>query len=240
MKDNIHTIPVLDALREQSMCPFCIMYQRLDENATDFIMGPAYMDEDIRDKTNDAGFCGKHLQKLYAAQNRLGMALLLHTHFKKIQEDLKTPKNLDIPTGFFKKGESAAGQFSKRITALQSRCYLCEKIDETFARYMDTFFYLWPKEKEIITLVEALPGFCLPHYGMMLEAAEKTLNKKHLEGFLNIVLPLQQRALEKIECDLDWFIQKFDYRNAEAPWKDSKDAVNKTMAALKGSLVYEG
>ena len=237
MKDHIHTIPVLEALREPGHCPFCIMYKRLDENAVDFVMGPAYMDEDIRDKTNEAGFCSEHLQKLYAVQNRLGLALLLHTHLKQMQKDLTVSKNFESSPGLFKKSESAAGRLSKRISTQQSRCYLCEKVQGTFKRYMDTFFYMWPREKEMLPLVQSLPGFCLPHYGMMLETAEAALNKKHLESFLNVVVPLQQQAIEKISGDLDWFIQKFDYRNSDAPWKDSKDALTRAMIILKGESI---
>ena len=218
MKDHIHTIPVLDALREPGDCPFCAMQQRLDQNAVDFIMGPAYMDEDIRDKTNEAGFCADHLRKLYAVQNRLGTALLLHTHLQQLQKDTAVSGDYVTVGGLFKKAESVAGQIDDRIAGQQSRCYLCEKIEGTFKRYMDTFFYMWPREKEMLPLVQGLPGFCLPHYGMMLKAAEDTLNKKQLEDFLAVVVPLQERAMGKLAGDMDWFIQKFDYRNADAPW----------------------
>jgi hypothetical protein len=236
MRDHIHTIPVLDALREPAHCPICVMYNKLDENAVDFIMGPAYMDEDFRDKTNEAGFCEGHLVKLYAVQNRLGTALLLHTHLKHVIKNLQSKKPLN-PSRLFKKGNTTAGQFSDYIGGLQKRCYICEKIEETFKRYIDTFFYLWNSEKETVELVRALPGFCLPHYGILMEAAEKALTKKQLDNFLSVVVPLQQQAMAKIEGDIDWFIQKFDYRNNDAPWKDSKDAINKVMAMLKGLQV---
>ena len=82
--------------------------------------------------------------------------------------------------------------------------------------------------------MQALPGFCLPHFAEMLQTAEKKLNKSRLEEFLGIVIPLQQKALAEIDGDLDWFVQKFDYRNADAPWKNSKDAVQRGMGILKG------
>jgi len=212
------------------------MYKQLDQNAVDFIMGPAYMDEDIRDVTNVAGFCDDHLRKLYAVQNRLGAALLLHTHFKHFQKDITVSERGGYTSGggLFKKTESVAGRIAERITSQQSRCYLCEKIEGTFNRYLDTFFYMWPREKEMIPLVQSLPGFCMPHYGAMLKAAGASLSGKQLEEFLAVVVPLQQRAMDKLAGDLDWFIQKFDYRNADAPWKDSKGAIVRAMAMLKG------
>ena len=240
MRDHIHTIPVLDALREPGHCPFCTMYHRLDKNAVDFIMGPAYMDEDIRDATNEAGFCEDHLKKLYAVQNRLGAALLLHTHLKQLQKDIsnmtyvidKNPKS-----SFFKKSESKIEKLGKHIKSQQSRCYLCEKIEGTFQRYIETFFHMWPREPEARDLVAALPGFCLPHFGMMMAMAESSLSKKHLDSFLEVVVPLQAAAIATIEADLDWFIQKFDYRNNEAPWKNSQDAIPRTIALLKGTVI---
>lgn len=238
MKNHIHVAPVLDALREPGLCPFCTMHQKLDENAAEFIMGPAYMDEDIRSKTNEAGFCRRHLDKLYAMQNKLGLALMLHTHLKEVR--LQSSQTLNCYS-----------------------CYLCDKINETFMRYMDTFFYMWKKEstpasgilakKRIMTpfvksqhegqhegnemrgLIEALPGFCLPHYHLMIDMSVKLLKKKHLDEFLSVVEPLQQQALQKLDGDLDWFTKKFDHRYADEPWKDSKDAITRTIAILKGN-----
>jgi len=250
MNDHIHTIPVLDALRAPCHCPFCEMYKKLDTDAVDFIMGPAYMDETIRPETDKAGFCAEHLQKLFAAQNRLGMAMLMHTHLRHFRNNLEkasgsfsNEKKSEGVAGFFKNNfaskstsseKSAIGKTVALIEAQQSKCYCCERIDTTFARYMDTFFYLWKKEREMIDLVKSVPGFCITHYGAMLQAAETILSQSKLDEFLKIVVPLQQRAMEKMDEDLDWFIQKFDYRNANAPWKDSKDAVPRAMAMLKG------
>lgn len=83
-------------------------------------------------------------------------------------------------------------------------------------------------------LVKSLPSFCMPHFGLLMAKAESALNKKHLEGFLEVVIPLQQKALSKLDDDLDWFIQKFDYRNANASWKDSQDAIERSITLLKG------
>ena len=42
-----------------------------------------------------------------------------------------------------------------------------------------------------------------------------------------------QRNLQRVKEDLDWFCAKFDYRNAGADWKNSKDAVERAVAFLK-------
>jgi len=40
--------------------------------------------------------------------------------------------------------------------------------------------------------------------------------------------------LERIGEDVSWMVEKFDYKNADADWKNSKDAVQRGMQKLKG------
>ena len=46
--------------------------------------------------------------------------------------------------------------------------------------------------------------------------------------------------LARVQADLDWFIAKFDYRNAGADWKNSKDAVSRSMQKLRGGYPTDG
>lgn len=41
--------------------------------------------------------------------------------------------------------------------------------------------------------------------------------------------------MERIYEDVSWFIEKYDYKNKDADWKDSKDAVQRGMQKLKGT-----
>ena len=43
-----------------------------------------------------------------------------------------------------------------------------------------------------------------------------------------------EENLQRMQEDIDWFIDKFDYRNKDADWKNSKDAVPRTMQKLVG------
>ena len=40
--------------------------------------------------------------------------------------------------------------------------------------------------------------------------------------------------LKRLEGDVSWMVEKFDYRNADADWKNSKDAIQRGMQKLKG------
>ena len=42
--------------------------------------------------------------------------------------------------------------------------------------------------------------------------------------------------LDKLAEDVSWFCKKFDYRYENEPWKDSKDAVERTMKFLRSDI----
>ncbi|MFQ9696523.1 MAG: DUF6062 family protein [Zhenhengia sp.] len=42
-----------------------------------------------------------------------------------------------------------------------------------------------------------------------------------------------------MEEDLSWFIDKYDYRNSAAPWKNAKDAIPRGIQKLSGIYVQD-
>ena len=58
-----------------------------------------------------------------------------------------------------------------------------------------------------------------------------------LQEFYQFVIPLTLENLNRIEEDLSWFIDKFDYRNKEASWKTSKDAIPRSIQKLASTSV---
>ena len=232
--DHIHTIPVLDALREPNNCAFCTMMNKLESDAIQFIMGPAYMEDDIRMETNKIGFCKRHMDAMYKHQNRLGLALMLHTHLQQLNKDAGNIINGRIPAPLFGKDPNgAATKLKNHLLATHSTCYVCNKVENTAVKYIDTFFYLWGKGGEEAKLIESQKGYCLPHFTELMSKAEK-LGRGKRERILDHLLPMWQRFTQEMEEDLDWFIQKFDYRNANASWKDSQDAIERSIVLLKG------
>ena len=51
MKEKIYTVPVNDAFALDSECPICSMFEKLENDAVEYAMGPSYMEDDIREKT---------------------------------------------------------------------------------------------------------------------------------------------------------------------------------------------
>ena len=56
MKENISTIPLMDAFHADDECPFCYLEREAEQHAVSFILGSAYMEDDIRAKTDATGF----------------------------------------------------------------------------------------------------------------------------------------------------------------------------------------
>jgi len=234
MPNHIHTIPVLDALREPGNCAFCAMHEKLERDAVQFIMGPAYMEDDVRMETNRVGFCKRHLEAMYKEQNRLGLGLMLHTYMQQLNKDVGGIIKGRLPAPLFGKDHnSVVGRLKTHLTAAHSTCYVCRKVESTFERYIDTFFHIWGKGGDDSKLISSQKGYCLPHFIEILTAAER-LGRGKREKFLDDIVPAWQSLMQTLEEDLEWFTQKFDFRNADAPWKNSKDAVPRALELLGG------
>ena len=91
MKEKIYTIPLMDAFKAGDECPFCFIERNLEQHAIDFVLGSgaSYMEDDVRAETDKMGFCREHYKKMFDYGNRLGCGLILTTHFKKKNEELK-------------------------------------------------------------------------------------------------------------------------------------------------------
>ncbi|NLK21179.1 MAG: hypothetical protein GX308_03640 [Epulopiscium sp.] len=253
MKEQIYTIPLIDAFKEDTECPFCSLHAKLEKEGIDFMLGASYMEDDIRMDTNKMGFCPTHYEKMFYEKNRLGLALMLHTHLEELNERLSkiassnsvlTPKVPSILTSIIKASKKDTyneniNPISSYLNKIYSDCYICNKIENTFDRYVDTFFYLWKKDKDFVSLVSKGKGFCLNHFSLLLDKSNSLLNKEQCSLFAKTIIPIQLENLKKIEEDLHWFIQKFDYRFKDEPWKNSKDAVQRGILKVSSAKVHE-
>ncbi len=242
LKNNIYIYPILEAFKENTECPFCLMRKQLDDESVEYMMGPSYMEDDIRMETNKLGFCATHYGRLYQNQNRLGLALMLHTHVQTINEKLPglVKGALDksgASKGLFGKKKSEDNALADFLTRTAESCYICNRVDNTFSRYVDTFFYMLKKDNEAKDMVKNSKGFCLEHLALLLTEGEKKLNAKEYEGFLQLVLPIQTDKMKALEEDLDWFIKKFDYLYRNEPWKNAQDAVPRGLEKIGGVKV---
>ncbi|WP_343310102.1 DUF6062 family protein, partial [Blautia celeris] len=55
------------------------------------------------------------------------------------------------------------------------------------------------------------------------------LSDKEKASFYEILFPLMTDNMQRVTDDLEWFCDKFDYRNKDADWKNSRDAIQRGM-----------
>ena len=69
--------------------------------------------------------------------------------------------------------------------------------------------------------------------------AAKYLNQKQAAVFVTALTEIQNRSLETLRDDVEWFTLKFDYRNHDKSWKNSKDALPRSIRRLRGECRLE-
>lgn len=241
MKEKLHTIPVNEAFDTDCECPLCTMHKSLEDKAIDFTMGPSYMEDDVRGETSRMGFCTKHLELLYKNQNRLGLALILKSHMdlliKNVEKHTGINSKISVPSLFKKKGEPSG--LTAHLDKLKDTCYVCDKIEGTFERYIATIFHLYHTEREFRSKFNDCKGFCTNHYSLLHTSAPKYLSGEELQGFMKQLDYLYIENMKRVRDDLEWFINKFDYRYAEEPWKNAKDAMPRAMLKTN-SIINHG
>lgn len=234
MKEYIETAPVIEAFEAGDECPFCYLHRMAEQRAINYVAGPcaSYMEPEVRAITDNAGFCREHLKKLYDYGNSLGNALMLQTRLIQLSRELE---QLEKPLPGKRKLFSAPEK-SKLADFLQQKnesCYLCSRVQSSMDRYFATFFALL-KDPEFRSRVENCKGFCFAHLQQLLSFAPEKLPNAHHDWFYQTIPAIFKENIARVQADLDWFIAKYDYRNAGADWKNSRDAVSRTMQKLQG------
>lgn len=235
-KESIYTIPVNDAFMADCECPLCQMHLTLENDAINFLMGSAYMEDDLREQTNLHGFCPDHFQKLFNQSNRLGIALMTHTHMNKVKMDIKKylQKGPHVKSGLFSKKGTSANESSLENyrQELLHDCYVCTRVNNFFTHYLDTLFYMWKKEDTFVELFKKSKGFCAPHFITLYELAPKHLSGEELKNFQSLTTQLWETNFQRVSDDLQWFINKFDYRYKDEPWNNGKDAPKRAIEKI--------
>lgn len=241
MKEKLYTIPVNDAVAANDECPICNAKRSLERDAIDYAIGPgaSYMESDIREQTDKAGFCSRHYRMMYEYGNSLGNALILSTHLRRVTGELKKEISGYRPPGglFSKGGSSNVGQY---ISDLESRCFVCEYYRDIYKAYIATFFHLYANDEAFREKIKTGKGFCIEHFRELLEEAGNYLKKDRLDDFTKTLFDVMIRNLERVGEDIDWFVEKFKYENKDKDWKQSKDAIPRAIQKLVGGYPADG
>ena len=66
---------------------------------------------------------------------------------------------------------------------------------------------------------------------------EVILPAAQADAFSKAVAAVELPNLKKLSDELEWFTLKYDFRNADKPWGDSRDAVERSINKLMGACV---
>lgn len=250
MKYHIDTIPIWDAFKQEDECPLCRIERALEEKYVDASLGGSVMEPDTRIRVNSLGFCRDHLGMLYDKQNRLGLALMCHTHLKDVEArldaqaaalmaaaDSDAGKNIAVRAARAATRSSECAAETKKLAELTHRavstCIICSQMEATMARYAQTVCAMWENEEDFRAALSGSKGFCLPHYALLLDAVAGEMTGKQQRELARALAAVEKANLARIERDIEWYTLKFDYRNHDKPWNDSRDAVERTLGKLR-------
>ena len=234
--ETIYTIPINEAFEDAitqkeagvSVCPFCTVAKKLEEDELDLILGASMMEPDIRQKTNEQGFCSECFSKMMRRQKRLPLALMLESHLAELHGFL-TKKGI-----FGTSPEKAA----KRLDTLQGDCYVCNRVNTNLKRMMSNAVYMWESDPEFVKKVKGQSMFCLEHFTKLLSAASG-LSKKKMAALYEDFSEPTYRYLGELCGDVSHFCKKFDYRYEDEPWGNSKDSVERSIRFLTGEKLLK-
>lgn len=243
MKEQLHTIPISDAIANAGECPFCYMERKTEEHMMDFVLGhgASYMESDIRDMTDREGFCRAHFKKMFDYGNSLGNAWILKTlymrHLEEMDKEFKNfkPDSVGKSRLFGKSKPSGNNSIIEWINKRESTCFICTSVQNTFQAYMKTFFKMYRSDEEFRKQIASSKGFCIDHFKVLCEGADSMLSDKERADFYDVMLPLMRENINRVYEDVAWFVEKYDYKNRDADWKNSKDAIQRGMQKLRGS-----
>lgn len=240
MKEVLYTIPLNDAYNENSECPFCVIERNVEQNILDFVLGPgsSYMESDVRSDTDAEGFCRPHFKKMYEYGNTLGNAWILKTHYKRINSELEheIARFSEGKPSLLKKSDESRNTMSGWISQREDSCYICKRYNDTYERYIATFYHMYINDSDFRKKLKESKGFCLSHFKDIMDAAPKYLSKNEKTEFYQMMFELMRENMKRLQEDVSWMVEKFDYRNKDADWKNSKDAIQRGMQKLKGGI----
>lgn len=245
---HLDTIPVWDAVRQGAACPLCALRHRIERMDVERFLGASVMEPDVRVRVNEKGFCARHQEMLYRQKNRLGQALLLQSHLAETEKSLAPALDAVRAAaagrkGVFRRitaGADARAEIkaaARQVRSLTESCILCDSIQENIRRYAGALLHLYATDPDFRAAFAASAGVCLPDLALLLELSADALHGGMLRSFVGDLLAAQERTMGKTADDLLAFTQKFDYRNAEKPWGDSRDAVERAANLLRSGML---
>ena len=228
MKEVLETIPVWDALKEDSECPICLLMKRAEEDALRYYLGPAVMVPEIRVEINKKGYCNKHWQMLSDLNKAQPLALSLDTYYEESKKIYK-PKFEQIL-----KANKLFSAFEEEVSKREEGCLVCDYMKKRLDRYTATFAVLFKEDKDFRASLSKSKGFCIHHTLDLVHIAKSELSGDDLNEYLQLLAKLLDDNLDRVQKDVWWMTQKYKSENKDKPWNGCEDAFKRGVDKLTG------
>ncbi len=219
MRESILTIPINEVFEPRRGCPVCALRNTIEEHISEYIMGAAMMEPDVRIETNALGFCRTHYEMLLKQNNRLSLALMLNTHLAELRAQVFEKKELP-----FKKTSVV-----KKSSEMERSCFVCEKVGWGVDHTLETLFKMFRTDEEFRSLYSSQEYVCLPHFNLLMSKAPDFLKKDDLKEFEKATSALAGGYLKSLNEDVQEFCDSFDYRNAKKLHSEDMEHVRSSI-----------
>ncbi len=227
---------VHDAYARAGECPLCTLMDGAERTYLLSFQHSRVMEPTVRVKTNEVGFCHRHLEKLYHGENKLGLGLVMLTHVQKKLPELRSALEAAVRAAAGRDVTRKVRETIDALAAYEGSCFICGLLSQDLERYAWTILYLWRKDPEFPAVLRASRGFCLPHFSVVLKAAAASLRADRLSQWLREVVPLLTGSLEELGSDLVAFTQLAQAGNASLGSDRERSALVRTLQKLSGSV----
>ncbi|MBE6889388.1 MAG: hypothetical protein E7485_05190 [Ruminococcaceae bacterium] len=204
MRESILTIPINEVFEPKEGCPICAMRNTVEEHISEYIMGAAMMEPDVRIETNRLGFCHTHFNSLLKQNNRLSLGLMLNTYLQSARANVFEKKGI-----FFTKGAKA-----KKCSEMEDTCFVCSKVDWGVEHMLETVFTMFRDDQKFRNLYCSQKYICIPHYNLLMSHVPTKLAKGDQKAFIDATDKLIENYIKELNEDVEAFCNSFDYRNA--------------------------
>lgn len=257
MRQALETIPIWDAFQQDTECPLCILVAQIEDSFLASYLEELVMDASYRSKVVQSGFCNDHLYKLLNRHDNLGLALTLESIIGGMLSSVAKSPVVHLKGGaeggyqflrglFASRGNDGAEKFPAdfdlgALLSTPGKCLACKHIDGFLRQHCQLIARMYRDETEFRRVFASSKGFCIPHTfifvdslrGIPRSGSHPDSHNSHKE-IISDVLRLLRANLERLSGELGWFIKKFDYRFADAPWNGTEDSVERAIQKLAG------
>ena len=220
---SIEHIRIYESFEKKEKCALCRSIEEFENQVLNSISTDLVMDLDFFPKFGyEYTFCDYHMSKMEDMRDKLGMAIMLK---KLITLEIRKMEN-----GQF--GNKSSKLFMKK--SHDKKCFVCEKVNiKAMNSDISITLDLWKNKESFRENFRKQEYFCFKHNSLLINEAKNKLSKKEFQVFREEITNVQMKYCKELENDLEWFINKFDYRYSSEPWYSAKDSIYRAREVLR-------